>query len=443
MRSCRRTRNLGSWNIFSSFMILLLAFLLFPVLTMAARGGEPGKPDAEDEGGNNLSFPVIWAEGVRMPLPGEMPGTVESLEGEWWYWWGIEGEDPNNYEIKSCAPDPDDNAYCDDGEEPGCPPDPDNDVGLGEDYCDDGIDGTVNADQVNGSGPNDPNLVRAYLQKDPDNIWQADNMDWSEIVFPEGVDANPLIVDSIDWGDSLESVDWNTRSQVRTEVVLYKDLDTPMIEYGMRHVSGWGIAEVHGLAVKGTLEEELDGEQATIYTPCARLTIQKLLTGRDDPALDEALSWDDADHLWTTAIGDDLVNDPIFNHAVYENEGYAAEVNVKGKIIYGYTWNVRKLNDAIVNGGTAAGDYRVTFSFDDECGLDADELPVFLNTYFEPDTTDILLPLEDEPDTPEAVVTEGDETNNETGGGTAIIDFDNNLTYIDVRIVEKSGGKDK
>ncbi len=49
---------------------------------------------------------------------------------------------------------------------------------------------------------------------------------------------------------------------------------------------------------------------------------------------------------------------PDFNKRVYE-EGdgpgyYNAEINVKGRIIYGYTWNVRQLNEG-------AGDYRHHF----------------------------------------------------------------------------------
>ena len=52
-----------------------------------------------------------------------------------------------------------------------------------------------------------------------------------------------------------------------------------------------------------------------------------------------------------------LVSLPIFNKAVYEAlDGpgfYSAEINVKGKVIYGYTWKVRTLNQ-----GT--GYYRLT-----------------------------------------------------------------------------------
>jgi hypothetical protein len=212
----------------------------------------------------------------------------------------------------------------------------------------------------------------------------------------------------IDWGDNLESVDWYTRSQVRTEVVLFKDiLDPlpPLLEYEMRHTSGWGIDEVHGLAADFTPAAYLGaGTRSTVYSPCARLTIQKLLVARDNPLL--------ADLIWMPGAGwiepeggtTNLINPPIFNKAVYEaGDGpgyYSAEVNVKGRIIYGYTWNVRKLNDMTPVAGstapTAAGDYRITYSFDEQCGS------VDLSTFFVEGTTNILMPVEEE----ETAVTE-------------------------------------
>ncbi|MEJ2206879.1 MAG: hypothetical protein P8170_22555, partial [Gemmatimonadota bacterium] len=184
----------------------------------AAKGGKPGGETA----GNNLSYPVIWAEGVPKVLPGTY--GVELLGGEWWYSWGTTGTDPDVTPL-ACAPDPDDNLYCDDGEV-----------------------GTVG--ELPGVGGN-MDLVRAYLQKDQLNSWQAS----SGTPFDAGLVANdgdPLHVDWIDWGDTLESVDWYTRSQVRTEVVLFQDNPAaavnPWLDYEMRHTSGWGIDEVHGLA---------------------------------------------------------------------------------------------------------------------------------------------------------------------------------------------------
>ena len=79
-----------------------LTLLLFIVALPLAAKGPPGGETA----GNNLSYPVIWAEGITKILPGT-PEMDPVLTGEWWYWWGTEGTDPNVYPL-SCAPDPDD-----------------------------------------------------------------------------------------------------------------------------------------------------------------------------------------------------------------------------------------------------------------------------------------------------------------------------------------------
>lgn len=373
-------------------LVVLLAILALMVgalaPTLAAKKGPPDdKPGGghEESYGNNLSYPVIWSEGVAKVLRGE-PGMEPLLDGAWWYWWGLSGTDPNVVPL-SCAPDPDDPAFCDDE-----------------------MAGTTGVAPGDGVSP----VSKAYLQQDPSNVWQAESADWS---------ASPVAVSWLDWGDNLESVDWYTRSQVRTEVVLIQDLSIPMMGYEMLHTSGWGITEMHGLAEVDGAVASYPGTQATVYSPCARLVIQRLLVDRDDPAL-ESLTWDVPTGQW---IGEGLVNAPIFNKVVWEaGDGpgyYSAEINVKGKVIFGYTWNVRKLNDG-------AGDYRITFNLDEGC-------PAGLNTFFTDEfgnpVTEIVQPLE------EAVAAESDE-GGDTGGGVGIMDYENNLTFIDIRILERGGG---
>lgn len=376
--------------------------------------GSPGPPSGH-EAGNNLSFPVIWAEGVTKVAPGT-PGMEPLLTGEWWYWWGTEGVDPNVTPLS-------------------CPPDPDNLL-----LCDDEVDGTA----VGPAPEDNGELVRAFVQKDPQNQWQAGSFDGSAV---------PVQVDVIDWGDNLESVDWYTRSQVRTELVLYEDsllgdiegYGFPMLEYEMRHTSGWGIDEAHGLAAlpaDPTVEptEILGpGDQATVYTYCARLTIQKLLVDRDDVRLAD-LEWVPGEG-WTEPVEDpmnpgqpypdDLINDHLFNGSVHEGgDGpgyYSAEINVKGKIIFGYTWNVRNLNEG-------AGHYRITFSLDAVCGTAP------LNTYFVDGLTTILEPAEEEESEITTSGVSADDEGGDTGGGTGVLDFINNLTYMDIAILERSGG---
>ena len=90
-------------------LLILVLVIAIPLGMVAAKG----RPTGGETAGNNLSYPVIWAEGVIKTLPGT-PGMTPVLNGAWWYWWGTEGIDPNIVPL-SCAPDPDDNALCNDG----------------------------------------------------------------------------------------------------------------------------------------------------------------------------------------------------------------------------------------------------------------------------------------------------------------------------------------
>lgn len=360
------------------------------------------KAPSEETAGNNLSFPVLWADGVAKPLRGTM--GEYSFNGEWWYVWGEDPIDPN-YPVYSCQPSPSDPNLCLDGVAPG--------------------DGNSE-------------VYKAYIQKDLDNTWQAFNAIPSDVVN----------VDQIDWGDDLESVNWTLRSMVRAEVVLYEALaahtyDVPQIDYPqfpMRHVSGWGSNEVHGvptLMASQNPEPAFDlvpGDIGTVYSDCARFTIQKLnIENLDD--LEGKLEWEPEVGWYGTTGNEGIINDALFNKTVYETgDGpgyYNAEINVKGKVIYGNTWKVRNLNDG-------AGYYRLTFSFDNRPNL---------NTFFD-NETEIILPLEEEvekSDMAKKLTSEEDDGdgNDSDRGGEAVIDVANNLTYMDILIIAKNTGGGK
>lgn len=329
---------------------------------LSAKGG---KPTGGEVYGNNLSFPVIWADGITKVVPGTM-GTV-TLAGEWWGVWGVDPIDPQA-PLYSCGP-------------------------------------YLTPDAI----PCTEAEYRAYVQKDPKNSWQASN--WVPDV--------PINVDFIDWGDNLESIDWSLTSQVRVEMVLLESTETspiqPVTQYAMRHTDSWGADEAHGLQTTLELVDGLPvpmygpGDQATVYSPNARFTIQKLnVDAKTDERLN-SLEWV-PEIGWVEPGGSpvDLVGNPIYNNLA------VAEINVKGKIIYGYTWGVRKLN-------AGAGYYRITFSFDPNTNL---------NTFFD-QFTEIIVAIEEE------VTTEAEE---DSRGGTAVVDFNKNLTYMDILIVGKTTG---
>ncbi|HEY9184925.1 MAG TPA: hypothetical protein VIM94_06355 [Salegentibacter sp.] len=352
-------------------------------------------PAAEEEAaGNNLSFPVIWAEGIAKTLrtpPANLGEAEYLLSGEWWFVWGPEPVDPDS-PIYSCAPSPSNEFLCLDQTEPGT----------------------------------EGGLYKAWVQKDANNFWEAYNANAVGLVE----------VDFIDWGDNLESIDWTIKSRVRTELVIYENVadqgeSVPVLQYPMRHVDGWGTDEVHGLQTdldgviyEPTLEEDPTfGMQATVYSERTRMTIQKLNVDRDDNRLNQ-LIWDAEASKWVDNEGGEvlLINEPILNQSLSEaadGPGYFnAEVNVKGKIIYGYTWDLKQLND-----GT--GSYRITYSFDGDSGL---------NTFITNSTTIIVAEEEDEG---EVHATEDAEAGR---GGVGMLDVANNLTYMDIEIVGKTTG---
>ncbi|MCG2588837.1 hypothetical protein [Rhodohalobacter sulfatireducens] len=293
------------------------------------------KPTDGDKVGNNLSFPVIWSDGVVKPLRGTY-GTPQ-FDGLF--------------------------------------------------FTADGYDW--------------------YVQNDDLNTWQAASVN---AVTEVGYES-PVVVSSIDWGDNLESKAWPFGAQVRVETVLYKTLSTPMDAYTMQieDPSVSGLAEVWG--TNGVI---YPSSEATVYSGTAKLVIQQLLKERDDPTL--TTTWDPVLSQWTGDIGSPLFESGVWN-AVDGPSGYSAEINVQGKVIYGYNWVTRR---------TAAGpgDYRITFV------LDPNSIVTY-NTDFDSNTIIVLKEEEEE----EVVIQEEPDL----AGGVAIIDAVNNLTYMDVRLTLKSG----
>jgi hypothetical protein len=293
------------------------------------------KPTGGESVGNNLSFPVIWSDGVVKPLRGTF-GTP-TFGGLF--------------------------------------------------FTADGFDW--------------------YIQNDPLNTWQAASINAvTEVGF-----ETPVVVSSIDWGDNLESKAWPFGAQVRVETVLYKTLSTPMDAYTMQieDPSVSGLAEVWG--TNGVI---YPSSEATVYSGTAKLVIQQLLKERDDPTL--TTTWNPLLSQWTGDIGSPLFESGVWN-AVDGPSGYSAEINVQGKVIYGYNWVTRR---------TAAGpgDYRITFVLDPNSN-------VTYNTDFDSNTIIVLKEEEEE----EVVIQEEPDL----AGGVAIIDAVNNLTYMDVRLTLKSG----
>ena len=275
--------------------------------------------------------------------------------------------------------------------------------------------------------------ANAAIQKDESNSWQAEN-----VVSPGNQ------VTSLDWGDNIEVKDWKIGPPVRVETALYADLGTEtMTGYLMCHVSGQGTDEVWGAQVEsgtgnGTMETrqshnsliEYESTEALVYTAGARLTIQRVDEGANP-------TWDAAQHRW---VGSGVA-DPVFNSAVHEKTSdgpgtYGAEVNVSGKVVFGFNWRT----DDLYN-----GEYRITFSLD---GANGD----FPGTGTSLANATVRQSVEEPAGDELAIRSLATESHNGGSGGggsggsggegegnTAVIVQDKNLSYIDVGL---SGGED-
>ena len=358
----------------------------------------PCRDTGEETSTNNLSYPVIWSDGVSIltPLP----------ETEWTF-----------------APITAPASQCFMGDTGGLP--------VPEDaVCYYDIEAPV------GDSPQ-----VWWLQQREANQWQAYNP----------MATQTIAITGVDWGDDLESRDnFNTRSIIRTEVVLLKNVaDDPTSEFEAADFLAFAMSgavpgtanspvEMHGTNYGGPANPDLGtqtlidptlvrpGFQATMYSACARFIIQKVV---GDPA---SLQWNPADGYWGPISA---VNNPVFNGAIYPDalaDDYSAEINVSGTLIYGYNWNLRKV-------GEGAGLYRLTYVLDGG-GDVGGTCTTALTTAFTPEpanpeteapATQVVNVVTNPVATP-AIVPAGDPAlNGDLGGG---------LSYIDVVINVKTGG---
>jgi hypothetical protein len=257
--------------------------------------------------------------------------------------------------------------------------------------------------------------VNWYWQRELLNSWQAESKTWID-----GQGALP--VTWIDWGDNLESQDWKATSKVRVETVLYKDLDGTahplMTGYEMLYLFGSGQTEMWG-----SNGNPYVCTQATVYSDHARLTIQRI-----NP--EASLEWDPVTGAWF-GLG---VLSTDFNGGAWETEdgpgGYSAEINLPGKVIYGFNWDVLAMSDGI------AGTYRITFSLDPA----ADHGTGNLQTDFDA-ATQIKLSETQEEAAVLLAKASGGGGGRPPAGGKAFIDPDKNITWIDVKIKAGGGGR--
>ena len=222
-----------------------------------------------------------------------------------------------------------------------------------------------------------------YAQKVEGNVWQAafDIVNVSETVS------------FIDWGDVIESSNPKINRPFRLEVTLYKGLLTTMQGYVMALLE----YPSSSTEVQGNNKGFYESNWATIISDKPSLIIQNI-SDASDPS---SLIWDADESQWRDSNGEAYPDTPI---------SFGPELNVGGKYIFGAS-----------EGGwkpTTAGTYRITF-FIKGSNISFNET-TYIGNYN--GNTDPPIPVE-----------------NGTAA-TPIVDYENNLTYVDVTVVA-GGGK--
>lgn len=176
------------------------------------------------------------------------------------------------------------------------------------------------------------NGVDYYTQRSA-NVWQAEWIDGS----------GGLRGAEVTWGDNLTHHTFTTHSQIRVETTLSSLADAPLVGYNMTHLYGERSTEMQG--TDGTTNTFVP----SLFTVAARLKIEKLDNTTFEPVFT----------LFDRTVADGLAS---------EGPGtFGVEVNVAGKLIYGY--NLRVQDAPIPLGVDKYGWWRLTFSLDDQAGV--------------------------------------------------------------------------
>ena len=179
--------------------------------------------------------------------------------------------------------------------------------------------------------------IAGYYCQNTENTWMAEWLD--------NTAGGPDVPANAFWGDNLTSQQWNVSSVVRVETELQPTAPHALDGFNMPYASGSNRNEIK--CTDGTTFTTDVANPPTIFSATARLTIEKL----DGPGGDVACTYLDA------STADKFGNDgPGY---------YGAEVNVSGRVIYGYNWMLNRPLTGDCTAESKAGWWRLTFWVDD------------------------------------------------------------------------------
>ncbi|HXI19997.1 MAG TPA: Ig-like domain-containing protein, partial [Gemmatimonadales bacterium] len=187
---------------------------------------------------------------------------------------------------------------------------------------------------------NAPDYGTYYLQQGP-NVWRAEWLDGA------GAGMQPA---EVAWGDNLTHQTWNTHSVIRIEVGLNAYTSAALRGFNMAVLYGTGATEMQG--TDGTVVTAVP----TVYAVTPRLMIQLL----------DSLTMQPVYTLFDGAVWEGL--------AAGGGSGvFSAEVNVGGKIVYGY--NLMLQSAVLPSQFHKYGWWRITFKLDDQGQLGGATIP--------------------------------------------------------------------
>jgi hypothetical protein len=212
--------------------------------------------------------------------------------------------------------------------------------------------------------------------------WYAQKVE-GNVWQAEYANVDDVRVSFIDWGDAMESVDPKIDRPYRLELALYAQLNQPMMGYKMAELAFPSSPQ----ETQGTNKTTYDSDYATVATPKGKLVVQRYEPGA--VLTWNGISWDGA-------------------YAPETGFGFAQELNVGGKYIFGASQGGWK--------PSVLGEYRVTFYFETGSGVSLESALIGDYAY------------------PEPIVPKVAENNQ------PMVDVLNNLTYVDVTVVQSGGG---
>lgn len=163
------------------------------------------------------------------------------------------------------------------------------------------------------------------------------------------------------------------------------------------------------------------GIDATVYSGCARLVIQRITNPSLTPVWSSTATGGVANGThggyWTNGLEPPVVDVAAWGSGTSASGAYSAEINAGGSLIYGYNWNTKVLS--------AKGDYRLTFV------LEGDACPHTLNTVFDETTKSVNVGER----RPAQVVSAQDMIDIYGASGN-----EGGLAYVDVNIGASGGG---